>query len=215
MEPVWVKICGVTRLEDALVAVEAGADAVGFVLVPSSPRALQRDRIEEILKALPRTVLTVGVVADEDPEFLHDLLRICPFGALQFHGEESPEQVLMFKGKVRTIKAFRVKSQEVLKEIPKYRGVDAVLLDAYDPNRLGGTGISLDWSWVQQAKTFGIPVIVAGGLTPQNVGYVVKQVAPYGVDVSSGVESSVGKKDPNLVRQFIRQAKSSLLSRSG
>ena len=203
----WVKICGTTNLEDALAAVEAGADALGFVFVPASRRAVSRNEVSRILAGLPPTVLTVGVVADEDPDFLVDLLRVCPLGALQFQGKEPPDEVLRFRGKARTIKTIHVRSAGSLKEIPAYRGVDAVLLDTHQPGRLGGTGVPFDWNLALQAKSHGIPLIVAGGLTPANVGEMVRRVEPYGVDVSSGVELSPGKKDPALIKAFIQQAR--------
>ncbi|MBI3333582.1 MAG: phosphoribosylanthranilate isomerase [Candidatus Omnitrophica bacterium] len=207
-DPTWVKICGTTNPEDAKAAVQAGADAVGFVFVPASPRAVSRKRVSEILRELPDTVLTVGVVADEDPDFLKGLLRVCPLKGLQFHGEEPPEKVLAFKGRARLIKAIRVRDAESLKQIPLYRGVDAILLDRHDPRRKGGTGEAFDWGLAVQAKSYGIPIIVAGGLTPDNVVQVVKRVRPYGVDVATGVELSTGRKDPALVREFLVRAKS-------
>lgn len=203
----WVKICGTTNREDALAAVEAGADAIGFVLVASSPRAVTRRQIEGILLGLPRTVLTVGVVADEDPAFLKELLRICPLGALQFHGEEPPGELLRFKGQVKLIKAIRARDAASLEAIPRYHGVDAVLLDRHDPKQKGGTGRPFDWALAKRAKEFGIPVIVAGGLTPSNVQELAWQVRPYGVDVASGVESSPGRKDRTLLREFVLNAK--------
>ena len=205
----WVKICGITNAEDAAAAVEAGADAIGFVFVPTSPRAVTRHKVEEILKGLPPTILTVGVVANEDPDFLRGLLRVCPLGALQFHGEETPEQVLSLKDLAKVIKAIRVRGAESLKQIPKYQGVDAILLDTYDPNRAGGTGTPFDWSLAVRAKEQEIPVIVAGGLNPANVQEVVRQVQPHGVDVSSGVEISPGKKEFALIRDFVLKSKSS------
>lgn len=207
----WVKICGITNSEDARVAVEAGADAIGFVFVPTSPRAVTRHQVEEILRGLPPTVLTVGVVADEDPDFLRGLLRVCPLGALQFHGEEPPEQVLALKEIAKVIKAVRVRGADSLKQIPSYRGVDAVLLDTCDPNRQGGTGTSFDWSLALRAKDHGIPVIVAGGLNPANVQEVIRQVQPHGVDVSSGVEACPGRKGFALIREFVLKSKSSAL----
>lgn len=202
-----MKICGTTNLEDALVSVEAGADALGLIFVPASPRVVTRQRACEILAALPATVLSVGVVADEDPHFLNGLLRVCPLRALQFHGRESPEEVLAFKGKVKLIKAIRVKGPESLALIPRYHGVDAVLLDTFQSGTQGGTGTPFDWRWAIQAKSYGIPVIVAGGLTPQTVAQVVREVEPYGLDVSSGVEVSPGKKDHARIREFIVEAK--------
>jgi phosphoribosylanthranilate isomerase len=206
----WVKICGMTNKEDAIAAAEAGADAIGLVLVPTSPRAVTRREVEEILRFIPPTVLTVGVVANEDPDFLKGLVRVCSLGALQLHGQEPPEQVLRLKSElsgVEIIKAIRVRDADSLKEIPAYKGVDAVLLDTYDSHRLGGTGQPFDWSLAARAKEFGIPLIVAGGLTAGNVREVVRQVAPHGVDVSSGVEVSPGKKNFSLIREFVLKAK--------
>ena len=204
---VWVKICGTTNLQDALVAVESGADALGFIFVPFSPRVVTRQRTCEILAALPATVLSVGVVADEHPHFLNGLLRVCPLQALQFHGQEAPEEVLAFKGRVKLIKAIRVKGAASLELIPRYQGVDAILLDTFQAGKPGGTGTPFDWKWAVQAKSHGIPVIVAGGLTPENVAQVVRDVQPYGLDVSSGVEASPGKKDGARLREFIVEAK--------
>ena len=206
----WVKICGITNREDAISAAEAGADAIGFVLVPTSPRAVTRREVEEILRFIPPTVLTVGVVANEDPDFLKGLVRVCSLGALQLHGQEPPEQVLRLKAElsgVEIIKAIRVRDADSLKEIPAYKGVDAILLDTYDPHRFGGTGQPFDWSLAARAKEFQIPLIVAGGLTAGNVREGVRQVEPHGVDVSSGVEVSPGKKNFALIRQFVLKAK--------
>ena len=202
----WVKICGIMSLDDALAAVDAGADALGFVFVGASRRAVSRKTCSEIMAALPPTVITVGVVADEDPTFLRDLLRVCPLGALQFHGDEPPERVLSFKESARVIKAIRVEDAGSLEQIPLYRGADAVLLDTHRPGRQGGTGVPFDWALAAEAKKFGVPVIVAGGLNPGNVGEVIRAVDPYGVDVSSGVESSPGRKDHALIREFVARA---------
>ena len=207
----WVKICGITNREDALAAVEAGADAIGFVFVPTSPRVVTRWKVEEILKAVPPTVLTVGVVANEDPDFLRGLLRVCPLGALQFHGEEPPEQVLALKDAAKVIKAIRVAGPDDLSKVPQYRGVDAVLLDTYDPQRRGGTGTPFDWGLAVRAKEHQIPVIVAGGLNPGNVQEVVTRVHPHGVDVSSGVEIAPGRKDFDRMREFVLRSKPSVV----
>lgn len=205
----WVKICGMTTTADAATAANAGADAVGFVFVSASPRAMTRDDVAKILPALPSSVVPIGVVANENPDFLKGLLRVCPLAGLQFHGEESPEQVLAFKGEVRfLIKAIRVKDAGSLEVIPSYQGVDAILLDAYHPEQAGGTGEAFNWQLAVQAKSFGIPIIVAGGLDPANVTAVVEQVQPFGVDVSSGVEISPGRKNQDVVREFILAAKS-------
>lgn len=203
----WIKICGNTNVDDALDAVEAGVDALGFILVAASPRAISRRRISEIMAVLPHSVLTVGVVANEETSFLKDLLRVCPLRALQFHGQESPEEVLQFKGKVKLIKTIRVLDESSLARIPDYRGVDAVLLDTYHPHLTGGTGTAFDWSLAVKAKAYGIPLILAGGLTPTNVHEAVRQVQPFGVDVVSGVERCAGRKDPKLIRSFIVNTK--------
>lgn len=204
----WVKICGVTNLPDALAAVEAGADALGFIFVPTSPRSVMRNRVAEILAVLPATVLTVGVVANDHPDYVKELLRVCPLRGIQFHGEEPPEEVLGFKTEGRKlIKAVQIRDVGSLQAIPAYQGVDAVLLDTHSESAQGGTGTSFNWDLAVQAKSFGIPLMVAGGLTPFNVGEMVRRVQPFGVDVSSGVELSPGKKDHTLIWEFIQQAK--------
>ena len=203
----WIKICGITNPEDALAAVEAGADAVGFIFVPSSPRVVTRDKVSQILALLPSAIQTVGVVANERPEFLESLLRVCPLQTLQFHGEESPEEVFSLKGQVKLIKAIRVQNPKDIEQIPDYEGVDAILLDARQPGQEGAASRPFEWDLVSRAKSFGIPLIVAGGLNPQNVGDLLAKVHPFGVDVSSGVEAAPGRKDPDLIRAFIASAK--------
>ncbi|MBI3317591.1 MAG: N-(5'-phosphoribosyl)anthranilate isomerase, partial [Candidatus Omnitrophica bacterium] len=134
------------------------------------------------------------------PDFLQGLLRVCPLKALQFHGEESPEEVLAFKGQARLIKAIQVDSRQSLEAIPRYQGVDAVLLEPPPADR----------HLAAEARRYGIPVIIAGGLDPKNLPEIIREIQPYGVDVSSGVETSPGKKDPALVREFVLRAKSAL-----
>ena len=206
-DSVWVKICGMTNLPDVLEAQQAGADAVGFIFVPSSPRVVTRDTVATILPQLSSALLTVAVVANENFDFLKGLLRVCPVKAIQFHGQESPEEVLAFKGQAKLFKAIRVEDAQSLKQIPLYRGVDGIVLDAHRPRALGGTGTTFDWNLALEAKGEGIPIIVAGGLNPGNVADLIRRVQPHGVDVASGVELSPGTKDPLLVRQFILKAK--------
>ncbi|PIQ82672.1 MAG: phosphoribosylanthranilate isomerase [Candidatus Omnitrophica bacterium CG11_big_fil_rev_8_21_14_0_20_64_10] len=204
----FVKICGITRPEDARFAAECGADALGLIFVPSSPRLVTRQEADTILRQVPAGVETIAVVANEKPSFLKELLRVCDFSGIQFHGDEPPEEVLAVKAPGRmVIKAIRVAGPQSLEKIPAYRGVDAVLLDTHRPGRLGGTGETFDWNLAREAAGFGIPVLLAGGLTPENVAGAIRQTAPFGVDVVSGVEATPGRKNSDRVKQFIRNAK--------
>jgi phosphoribosylanthranilate isomerase len=198
---VRVKICGITSLEDALAAIDAGADALGFVFAPS-PRQVTPEAASLIVRELPPFITTVGLVVDQDPR---PLLDRCPVDVVQFHGSEAPE-VVAAAGR-RAVKAFRVREAADLENLPRYESVAAFLLDAYVPGVAGGTGQRFPWSLACEAKRFGKPVIVAGGLTPENVALCVETTQPYGVDVSSGVEASPGKKDPGKVRAFVAAAR--------
>ena len=198
---VRVKICGITSVEDALAAVEAGADALGFVFAPS-PRQVQPDQVRVILREVPPFVTTVGLVVDQDPR---PILEQCALDVIQFHGAETATEIASW-GR-RALKAFRLRSVADLEPLSQYETVAAFLLDAYVPGVAGGTGHRFPWSLAVEARRFGKPIIVAGGLTPENVAECVRQTAPYGVDVSSGVESAPGKKDAAKVRDFIQAAK--------
>jgi phosphoribosylanthranilate isomerase len=195
-----VKICGITSLEDALVAVDAGADALGFVFAPSS-RQVTSEQAAAIIRELPPFVTTVGLVVDQDPR---PILGVCPVDVVQFHGSETPETCAA-AGR-RCYKAFRLRDVADLDALPRYGVVSAFLLDAYVPGVPGGTGHRFPWQLAVEAQQFGKPVIVAGGLTPGNVAQCVEQTRPYGVDVSTGVEAAPGKKDPVKVRDFIAAA---------
>lgn len=201
---VLVKICGITNLEDGLAAAEAGADAVGFVFHPASPRFIATDVAARILTQLPPSLVKVGLFVDAPEELVVRAIGECGFNLLQFHGEESPEYCLQFG--VMTMKAFRIRDEASLAALDNYP-TDAWLLDAYSPEAPGGTGKTFNWELAVQAVRRGKPVFLAGGLTPENVAEAVRQVRPYAVDVSSGVESAPGKKDPAKVRAFIRAAK--------
>jgi phosphoribosylanthranilate isomerase len=201
---VRVKICGITNIPDALAAVDAGADALGFMFVPASPRTLKLETAASIIRELPPFVSRVGVMVDPSPQFVEDALRKCGLSAVQLHGNESPEFCSTVAGIV--IKAFRVSDRESLAGIRGY-ATGAWLLDSYVADKMGGTGIRFNWDLALEVKQWGRPVILAGGLTPANVADAVQQVQPYGVDVSSGVESVPGKKDPIKVRDFIAAAK--------
>jgi len=204
---VIVKICGVTRLTDGLAAANAGADAIGFMFYPPSKRNITPDAAAEIATSLPTHLLRVGVFVDPTESEVRDTLRRVPLNVLQFHGNEPPHLCLCFPELV-VWKAFRIQNRESLQALSAYPEAAAWLLDAYVPNALGGTGAAFDWMIAREAATRGHPIILAGGLTPANVSEAVRSVRPYGVDVSSGVESAPGLKDPSLIQSFIRAAKS-------
>ena len=199
-----VKICGITNLADAQAAVEAGADALGFNFHRKSPRFLAVSAAAKISKRLPPFIMRVGVFVNAPEELVTRAISECGLGLLQFHGDEPPEFCAQFG--LMSMKAFRIRDAESLKELPKYP-TEAWLLDAYSSEARGGTGHKFNWDLALEAQKFGRPFFLAGGLTPENVARAVRQVRPFGVDVSSGVESSPGKKDPKKVRAFIQAAK--------
>ncbi len=199
-----VKICGITNLPDAMVAVEAGADALGFIFYPKSPRYISFENAARIIRELPAKILKVGVFVDAPREDVLTAQQQCQLSVLQFHGEESPEFCEGFTG--QTWKAFRVNGPETLRRLAAYH-TTAWLLDAWSPAMPGGTGERFDWDHAVEAQKAGRPIILAGGLTPDNVADAVQRVRPMGVDVSSGVETAPGKKDPLKVRAFLSAAK--------
>lgn len=199
-----VKICGITSPEDALIAVEAGADALGFVFYQESPRHIFPEEAARIISLLPPFVQAVGLFVNETPETVNQISRLCRLGLVQLHGDETPDYCR--KIEQRIMKAFRVCTLTCLDPIASYHPA-ACLLDAYSPSFYGGTGTSFNWEIAQEARQRGHRIVLAGGLTPDNVAEAIRQVQPYGVDVSSGVESAPGKKDPDKVRRFVRTAK--------
>jgi phosphoribosylanthranilate isomerase len=200
---VRIKICGITNKEDALAAAHLGADALGFVFAPS-PRKISAESAREIIKVLPPFVKTVGVFVDEDPERVSSVAARCGLDILQLHGSESVEYCSSFDRRV--IKAVRLQSRDELKNLSKYANVvDALLLDTYVPNKLGGTGIPFDWKLAVEAGRYG-RIILAGGLNPENVAAAISMVKPYAVDASSGLEKSPGVKDHEKMTQFMREA---------
>jgi len=200
-----IKICGITNLADAQAAVEAGADALGFIFYEKSPRFISLKTAAEISKQLPPFVMRVGVFVNAPEDFVLRAIAECNLTMLQFHGDEPPEFCTQFG--LMSMKAFRIRDAETLKLIPNYQ-TDAYLLDAFSSTTLGGTGEKFDWELAVEAQKFGKPIFLAGGLTPENVTEAVKKVQPFGVDVSSGVELSPGKKDHAKVKAFIAAAKS-------
>jgi phosphoribosylanthranilate isomerase len=199
-----VKICGITNLADAQVAVEAGADALGFNFYEKSPRFVPPQTTAEISRSLPPFTLRVGVFVNPAEELVRRAIGECGLNLLQFHGDEPPEFCTQFG--LMSMKAFRVRDAGSLEGLAKYR-TDAWLLDAYASDLFGGTGEKFNWNLAIEAQKLGKPVFLAGGLTPENVAEAIQQVRPFGVDVSSGVESALGKKDHAKVRAFIKAAK--------
>ena len=199
-----MKICGLTNVEDALAAAQAGADLLGFVLWEKSPRHVTIETAREIARQLPPGTRRVGVFVDAAVKQVMFSLRICDFSALQFHGQESPSFCRQFG--VMTIKAFRVRDAGSLQAMPGY-DTDAFLLDSQVEGQPGGTGETFDWPLAAAAKKFNKPIFLAGGLTPQNVAAAVRAARPFGVDVSSGVEAAPGKKDAQKMRDFVAAAR--------
>ncbi len=198
-----IKICGITNLEDALAAVEYGADALGFVFQSKSPRAVTPDIAKNIVSEIPPFITSVGVFVDEDKSEVERIARYVGRNIVQLHGAEPPEACLMC---TKVIKAIRVKNLTSLEPLRKYE-VSAFLLDTYSPHVIGGTGQIFNWDIAVEAKKFG-RIILAGGLTPENVEKAIKWVKPYGIDVATGVEGSKkSKKDHEKLKLFIEKAR--------
>ena len=198
-----VKICGTTSLKDAFLAVESGADAIGFIFYKMSPRNISQKEAKEIILQLPPFIETVGVFVNETSDKINRIAEQCKLNSIQLHGEESPALCRRVKRKV--IKAFRVKDADSLKSIASY-DVSGFLLDSYNDGSKGGTGQVFDWNLALRVKKQG-PVILAGGLNPYNVFTAIHRVKPYGVDVCSGVEKSPGIKDHEKMREFIKSVR--------
>lgn len=200
------KICGITRIQDIQSVVYAGADAIGFVFFPPSPRSVTTEQAHVLIQNVPAYVQTVGLFVNTSLSEITDILKKAPVDILQFHGDESPElckQISQSVGR-RWYKAIQVKPEmDVIAEIQQYQqaGASAVLLDAWHPELKGGTGHSFDWA---QFPKLDIPLILAGGLKPDNIEDAIKTTKAYAVDVSGGVESAKGIKDQQLIEQFMQ-----------
>lgn len=204
---VRVKVCGVTRVEDARLAWAEGADALGLNFYPRSPRYVEVEVAAELARTRPALGAVVGVFVNEDPEVIRRKVRECGLTAVQLHGDEPPEACAGYG--VPVIKALRVRGPEDVEHARRFVGagdVTALLLDGAAPG-YGGGGVGFDWSLVARLTDARVPVLVAGGLNPANVAEAVRATRPHGVDVASGVESSPGIKDANAVRAFVRNAK--------
>ncbi len=198
-----IKICGITNIEDALFAAEAGADALGFVFYEKSPRYVSSETVKKIVSMLPPFVTTVGLFVNAGVEAIETTVRLSGIDVIQLHGDETPEECGFAPHPV--IKAVRVKDAGSLAGVEKYP-VSALLLDAWNDQQYGGTGESFNWQLARNL-TGQLPIILAGGLNPDNVAEAIRVVAPYAVDVSSGVEISPGKKDHDKIRKFIQQVR--------
>jgi len=198
-----IKICGITNLDDAMAAAEDGADALGFIFYKKSPRYVEPEKAAEIIHRLPPFITPVAVFVNEREEKVRDIQFTTGIKVLQFHGDERPEFCDRFA--TRVIKAFQVKDKESIKHMAHFH-VGAFLLDSYKDGVRGGTGTTFDWHLAVVAKTFG-RVVLAGGLTPENVAEAVKLVQPYGVDVAGGVEREKGLKDHAKLKKFITEVR--------
>lgn len=196
---VRIKFCGITNIKDALETAGLGVNALGFVFA-KSPRQVSPEKAKEIIEKLPPWISAVGVFVNEKPEAVSEIAEHCKLDYIQLHGEESPEYCRNLGLKViKTIK-------NDIEKISDYN-VSGFLLDTYDPEMAGGTGKTFNWDLALDAKKYGCPIILAGGLTPENIGEAVEKVKPYGVDVSSGIELAPGKKDYEKMKRFVEEVK--------
>lgn len=204
MNSIRIKICGITSVADGLVAVRAGAHAIGLVFYAKSPRAVTLGQAREIAAALGPFVTLVGLFVDAAPEFVYEAAAAAGLQLLQFHGDESPEYCEQFQRPY--MKAIRMRPElDVLAAINEYPSASGILLDAYRAGVPGGTGETFDWQRVPVQSPR--PLVLAGGLTPANVAAAIQATNVYGVDVSGGVESAPGKKDKEKIDQFIHNAR--------
>ncbi len=203
MQTLKVKICGLTRDIDVAAALQHGADALGFVFVPASKRCVTAAVAAELCQPIPAFISRVGLFLDQSTEEIHQLLKQVPLSMLQFHGREEADFCRQFKRPY--IKAVSLHAGSSIKELEQaYPDAAGILVDSHQPGGLGGTGKTLDWNSIQAGHR---PLILAGGLNPQNVATAVQLVRPWAVDVSSGVELSPGIKDADAIKRFISEAK--------
>ncbi|MCA1623509.1 MAG: phosphoribosylanthranilate isomerase [Acidobacteria bacterium] len=199
-----VKICGITNLQDALLSVKFGADALGFNFYPKSSRYILPEKAREIINPLPKEVLKVGVFVNESLDKIIDTAETARLDAIQLHGEETPEFVREMKTKVNLeiIKAFRVSESFSPEEVLQYEA-DAALLDAYSPKEYGGTGETFDWEIAKKVQEIFPKMYLAGGLSIENIREAIEYVRPFAIDACSLIEREKGIKDSQKVRDFI------------
>ncbi|HET6565011.1 MAG TPA: phosphoribosylanthranilate isomerase [Xanthomonadales bacterium] len=203
MTSVRVKICGLTREADVLAAVQCGADALGFVFVPASKRCISAESAGLLCTMVPAFVARVGLFLNQSAAEVQGILDRVPLSLLQFHGDEDADFCRQFGRPY--IKSISLKSGQSVRELERgYSDAAGILVDSHEPGGLGGTGQALEWNRISAGER---PLILAGGLNPQNVAVAVKLTRPWAVDVSSGVEVSPGIKDAGLIKRFIKEAK--------
>jgi phosphoribosylanthranilate isomerase len=197
--PTRVKICGITTWEDARLSVDLGASALGFNFYPSSPRSISPADAWSIIRRLPPFVEAVGVFVNWPPLVVDAMARALRLGSVQLHGAEPSDEVADLARKHRVIKAIAVKTRFRVSSLRRYRAADAILLDGFARGLHGGTGRTLDWKLARSASRYG-RIILAGGLTPENIAGAIRVAQPYAVDIASGVEAKPGRKDPAKLR---------------
>ena len=199
---VRVKVCGITNLQDASMAIELGVDALGFIFAPS-PRRISPEKARAIIRSIPPFVKSVGVFVNEELMTIRRIVDYCCLDLIQLHGNEQPAMCRELMP--HTIKTFRIKDESSLESVRAYCGrARAFLLDTYAEERHGGTGKTFDWGLTMKAKGLGVPIILSGGLRPSNIQKAISTVGPYAVDVNSGIEASPGKKDPLLMKALMK-----------
>jgi len=199
-----VKVCGITNWADARLALDAGADALGFNFCRASPRYVSPAKAQRIIRRLPKEAVVVGVFVNRSPADVARIARMLRLDFVQLHGEESAKDVADLARSHRVIRALRVALRFRVAALREFPGVAAFLLDGHHRKARGGTGRSFDWHIARRAARFG-PIILAGGLNPENVARAIRIARPAAVDVASGVEARPGKKDPALVRAFLEE----------
>jgi phosphoribosylanthranilate isomerase len=202
---VQVKICGITRIADAERAVELGANALGFIFAESA-RRISPEKAREITQRISPFIKTVGVFVNETSSTIREIIQFCGLDLIQLHGNETVSDCAELGSGI--IKAFRVKGEETLSRITPYKGhVRAILLDTYQKGVDGGTGKTFDWRLACRAKTCGIPMVLSGGLNPENIQEALNKVTPSAIDISSGVEERPGIKDHERIRLFMEKVR--------
>lgn len=205
-----IKICGITQLDQGYAIAQLGATMLGFICVPSSPRYVPSEKISNILNKLPKSIQTIGVFANTSIEQIYQIVLETGLTGVQLHGNESPDfcdRLRQMLPQIELIKALRIKCSATLLQTQDYfNSIDALLLDAYHPQHLGGTGKTLDWNSLQQFSP-SCSWFLAGGLTPDNIQEALQQLKPDGIDLSSGVERSPGDKDLEKVKQLFDRLK--------